>query len=43
MAVSKRAKTTSKTRKVIFDAARDNGGKGLSPDEIIKILEKKAC
>ena len=25
---------------VLFDADRDNGGKGVSPDEIIKALKK---
>lgn len=25
---------------IIFDAKRDNNGKGVSPDEIIKILKR---
>ena len=28
------------TLKVIFDAKRDNAGKGIYPDNVIKILKK---
>lgn len=42
--ISKATKINTKDRisipaeEIIFDADRDNGGKGVSPDEIIKIL-----
>lgn len=28
------------TEEIIFDAERDNGGKGVSPDEMIRLLKK---